>query len=245
MLGFLKKKKTAASQPQPAEEDFNPLDAASVIGYIKQQKPGISDEEIVEAFSKLAAPADDLDHLDEEGELPWGWHYANKDTTDKLNEEYINHPTYKKWSATYKGNPQEEVDALKNYLHYIEEIQNRCNQINECFGFWCSVILIGEGRKEWLEGRLADLEANMDAHMQEYEEKLKMQAYRAELEAYEATLTDEMMFDAIRQHEGMLQKDLCKLFPYPKAISSKLYYMEKDGKIERIKSGNSYILKVK
>ena len=81
----------------------------------------------------------------------------------------------------------------------------------------------------------------MNVYTQEYEK-------RKDVESYEATLTDKMIFDTIRQHEGILQKDFYKLFdsPYAKeAVSEKLYFMAKEGKIERIKSGNSYILKLK
>jgi len=241
MFDFLKKKKIAPKQ-QPAE-DFNPLSAASMIDYIKSQKPDITDKEILETFRNMAAPADDLDHLDEDGELPWGWFYHNQEAIKSLKEEYDR--IYNPWKATYKGDPVIERDATKKFLNDMEALQARCDEMSECFGFYCATTIIGEGWKKHIEERLADLEANMEAHIQEYEERQKMQAYRAELEAYEATLTDEMMFDAIKQHEGMLQKDLCKLFPYPKAISSKLYFMAKEGKIERIKSGNSYKLKVK
>ena len=178
-----------------------------------------------------------------DGDLPWGWVAHYSDFTGKIGSEYeyfIN-----QWyDAKANKSPIDEYGALKSFLMYMDDVQKLCDQKGECFGFWCSDYLIGNA-KQYAEDRFADLEANMDAHIQKYEEKKKMQAYQKELEAYEATLTDEMLFDAIRQNEGMLQKDLCKLFPYPKAISSKLYFMEKEGKIERTKSGNSYILRIK
>lgn len=207
-----------------------------MLGFLKKKKatPQAADVH-VNSFG------DPLDKL-VDGELPWGWVTHYKDFIDKYTEEY-NYFLYA-WFDARKGSPKEERPALKSLLLYMDDVQKLCDQKGECFGFWCSDYLIG-GQKKTCEDRLADLESNMEARLQEYEEKQKMQERRAELEAYEATLTDEMMLDAIRQHEGMLQKDLCKLFPYPQAISSKLYYMAKEGKIERIKSGNSYILKIK
>lgn len=181
---------------------------------------------------KKATPAVNVNSF---GELPWGWNTANKDFTDKIGEEYSYF--WKVWIDARNGEPSKEMNALKSLLQYMDDVQKMCDQKGECFGFWCSEYLIGKQKKTGTD-RLADLETNMKSYIQEYEERQKMQVY-------EATLTDEMMFDAINQHEGMLQKDLCKLFPYPSVISSKLYSMSKEGKIERIKSGNSYELKVK
>lgn len=205
-----------------------------MFGFLKKKE--------VKSQGNMNSFGESLDKLID-GDLPWGWQHANSDFTGKIGSEfeYFRQQWY---DAKSNKSPIEEYGALKSFLIYMDDVQKLCDQKGECFSFWCSDYLIGDA-KQYAEDRFADLETNMDAKLQEYEEKQKMQAYRSELEAYEATLTDEMMFDAIRQHEGMLQKDICKLFPYPKAISSKLYYMGKEGKIERIKSGNSYTLKIK
>lgn len=200
---------------------------------------------------KSPAPVDKVNSFGEpldklvDGELPWGWVVAYSDFTDRIKKEYSYF--WQAWIDARKDEPKKEISALKSLLQYMDDVQNMCNQKGECFGFWCKRFLIGN-QKERCSERIADLEKNMDAHIQKYEERLKLQAYRAEVEAYEATLTDKMMFDTIRQHEGILQKDFYKLFdsPYAKdAVSEKLYFMAKEGKIERIKSGNSYILKLK
>ena len=183
------------------------------------------------------APVVDFDHLDEDGELPWGWVTHYKAFIDKINNEF--NYFMQQWSeAKDHKSPIDEYGALKSFLIYMDDVQKLCDRKGECFSFWCREYLIKQEWKKKLQNRLTDLEANMDDKLKEYNEKVQQQNF-------EALLTDEMIFEAIRQNEGMLQKDLCKLFPYPKAISSKLYFMEKEGKIERIKSGNSYTLKIK
>lgn len=150
MLGFLKKKKAAASQP---EAEFNPLDAASVIDYIKQQKPGITDEELVDAFSKLAAPADDLDHLDEDGELPWGWHTANKDFTDEVQKKWREILNY--WIESRKAPSAEQYAPLKALVDYLEDTQKLCQQKGECFVYWFDGCIADQN---YIDKRKAELE---------------------------------------------------------------------------------------
>ena len=85
----------------------------------------------------------------------------------------------------------------------------------------------------------------MSKKIKEYNAKVEREKSIAE---FSAVMTDEAVLDAIRQHEGIIQKDFYKLYDHPQAkivLMEKLYYMEKEGKIERIKSGNSYILKSK
>lgn len=173
-----------------------------------------------------------------DGDLPWGWVTANKDFTNKIEQEF--HYFWQTWIDSKKSEPRKERDALKSLLLYMDNVQKLCDQKGECFSLWCSKYLIGK-QKESFTNKLTGLEENMNVYTQEYEK-------RKDVESYEATLTDKMIFDTIRQHEGILQKDFYKLFdsPYAKeAVSEKLYFMAKEGKIERIKSGNSYILKLK
>lgn len=239
MLGFLKKKKAAASQPA----EFNPLDAASVIDYIKQQKPGITDEEIVETFAKLAAPADDLDHLDEDGELPWGWHTHNKAFVDKINEEY-SHFNHELFTAKQEGDPQAVRNAMKSLLQYMDDVQQLCDRKGECFAFWCSEYLIGEGKARY-SGQLADLEANMDAYIKEYNARKEHERLWQE---FAEAVTKEMLLEQIELHEEILQTDLYKLYDHPCAkevLKEKLYFMDAEGLIERTKSGRTYLLKIK
>lgn len=243
MFGFLKKKGKKQKQelnefiqklesddcgiPVPPSFIFEPVAKAAV-------KEGVSVEEYMKKqnVNSFNEPLDKL----VDGDLPWGWITAHKDFTDKTQAEWGFF--LQRWIESRKAHPTEQYGALKSLLMYLEDAQKLCHQKGECFAYWFDGCIASQDYIDKRKSELADLEANMDTYLQEYEE-------RKELEAFEASLTDEMIYDAIMQHEGMLQKDLCKLFPYPKAISSKLYFMAKEGKIERTKSGNSYTLKIK
>lgn len=236
MALFGKKKKSKTSKPV---NDFNPFDANSMITYIKSQKPDITDNELVEIFQKIAEPADDLEHLDEDGELPWGWHTTNKEFTEKTEAEYsVLLRTW--WDAKDSGNPIAEYEALEALIHYMTYIKELCESKDECFAYWCNNVLIGKGVIEKRKKEYIDLQLNMPTKVQEYEARQKT-------EAFKKNLTDEMLIDAIKQNPDIAQKDFYKLYDpdFKHVISERLYFMAKEGKIERIKSGNSYILKVK
>lgn len=238
MLEFLKKKKQKQGLSefiQKLESDDCDITIPPSSTFESVANAAINEGVSVDEYMKthnVNSFGETLDKL-VDGDLPWGWVTAQKSFINRIEKEFDRY-----WSAwiAARNTPINEHNTLKALLQYMHNLQLRCDKKGECFGFWCRNYLIGE-QKERCEKRLAELEANMDTYLHEYEERQKF-------EAFEASLTDEMILDAITQHEGMLQKDLCKLFPYPKAISSKLYYMEKEGKIERIKSGNSYILKI-
>ena len=177
---------------------------------------------------------EDLMHLNKDGELPFGWHYTNKDFTDKIQNEYY---YFLRCCSSTKGkHPKEELSAIQSFLIYIDDIRKLCKAKGETYSFWCEEVLIGN--IDWAYDRLTYLEDNMKTLLQEYEKK-KMQ------EEYEALLSNETILNDIANNEGVLQKDFCKAYPYPSIISNRLYWLAKEGKIERIKSGNSYILKVK
>ena len=103
------------------------------------------------------APTVDFDHLDEDGELPWGWVTHHKDFIDKINNEY-DYFRQQWYDVKYnKKSPIEEYGALKSFLIYMDDVQKLCDQKGECFGFWCSEYLIGDG-KQYAEERFAHLE---------------------------------------------------------------------------------------
>ena len=235
-MAFFRKKEKKKTEPV---NDFNPLDANSIIAYIKSQKPDITDDELVEVIRKFAEPVDDLEHLDEDGGLPWGWHTATKDFTEKTKAEY-SMLLKAWWDAKDSGNPIAEHEALQPLIAYMDSIQDLCESKDECFAYWCNNILIGEGVAERRKEELKNLELNMNAKIQEYEARQKA-------EAFKKTLTDEMIISVLKQNPDIVQKDFYKLYDpdFKSAISEKLYFMAKEGKIERVKSGSTYILKIK
>lgn len=209
-----------------------------MLGFLKKRKA--AEPEMAITWEETLHPAVKympVEEVEEDDDwLPFGWVYENRAFVERIRNEWSY--LLDSWIEKRNAHPVETYGALKSVVLYLEDAQKLCRQMSENHAKWFDGIIANQDYIDKMKAELADLEANMDAYIKKYNDQ-------QELEAYEATLTDEMMFDAIRQHEGMLQKDLCKLFPYPKVISSKLYYMEKEGKIERTKSGNSYILKIK
>lgn len=192
----------------------------------------------VELMQQIHVPNELMDKLID-GELPWGWVTHNKVFIDRTNKEF-NYFRETWVDARNSGNPKAEHDALKSFLMYMDNLQRVCDQKGECFSLWCSEYLIGQDWKQRLQKNLEDLEMNM-------EQKLKKYQFGQEERKYAEALTDGIILEAIRQNPDILQKDFYDVFDsaYKNAISERLYFMAKDGKIERIKSGNSYILKIK
>lgn len=209
----------------------------TVESVINEKMPNASEKEKADVFAKFAEPAADLEHLDEDGELPWGWHtYHDHEFTDQIESKFNYFRT--QWIVSRNsGSPQEECAALKSLLMYMDDVQRASDQKGECYSFWCSEYLINQEWKSKLQEQLKDLEENMDERIAEYERRMETSSI----------ISDDLLLSEIQKHEGILQKDFYKLFSGcdKNIISEKLYYMAKEGKIERTKSGNSYILKIK
>ena len=79
-------------------------------------------------------PNVDMDHLTEEGELPFGWVYRNRDFVDRINAEY----TYflNTWLESRSKSPYEQRNALKSFVIYLDDVENLCRSKGECFEFW-------------------------------------------------------------------------------------------------------------
>ena len=89
-----------------------------------------------------------------DGDLPWGWIAHNREFTDRIENEFNSFRG--KWVSA--RNTPAEHDALKSLLQYMDDVQQLCDQKGECFGFWCSEILIGQNWKNKLEKQLSDME---------------------------------------------------------------------------------------
>lgn len=177
-----------------------------------------------------------------DGDLPWGWMFHNKDFTDKIQAEFEHFR--KEWADSRNGDPKEEYWSLKSFLMYIDDLQAECDKKGECFGFWCSQILVGDDWKAKLKSRLCDLEANKDKYEKEYADRLELERKLAD---FNSTVSDEFILEMIRCNAGILQKDFYKLFDNvvaKEALSERLYWMDKKGKIKRTKQGNSYKLEL-
>lgn len=88
-----------------------------------------------------------------DGELPWGWVTANKDFTDKINEEWgiFLH----RWIESRKANITEQYGALKSLVMYLEDAQKLCRQKGECFAYWFDGCIANQ---DYIDKRKAELE---------------------------------------------------------------------------------------
>ena len=95
----------------------------------------------------------DFEHLTEEGELPFGWIYRNKNFVDKINTEY----SYflDTWVESRSKSPKEQYPALKSFVLYLEDAEKLCKSKGECFEFWFNEILTSPG---YLDERKKELE---------------------------------------------------------------------------------------
>lgn len=176
----------------------------------------------------------DFKHLTKEGELPFGWVYRNREFTDKIQSEYSYFLNL--WLDNRSKSPKEQYQALKTFVLYLEDVERLCKSKGECFEFWFYEILAS---KDYIAKRKAELEvltANLD----------ELQANFGKRNAELSTL-DERIIKMLIEHPDVLQSDFVKMFdPLVKnVVSEKLYFMEKNGKLERTKSGRSYILHYK
>ena len=123
-----------------------------MLGFMKKKKA-----EPKPADVKVNSFGEPLDKLVDD-DLPWGWVTHYKDFIDKATEEYkyFLHA----WFDVKKGDPQEERNALKSLLQYMDDVQKLSDQKGECFGFWCSDYLIGN-QKTMCEERLAVIEKTL------------------------------------------------------------------------------------
>lgn len=175
-----------------------------------------------------------FDHLTAEGDLPFGWITRNKDFTEKINAEYSIYLNY--WLESRNKAPLEHYAALKSFVMFLDDAERMCKAQGECFEFWFYNVL---SSKEYIEKRrreLNELTGNFDEESANYNKR-------------ENALPglDKEIVKALKENPGILQSDFVKLFdPTVQAdVRDKLYYMEKSGKLQRTKSGRSYILHYK
>lgn len=77
-----------------------------------------------------------LEHLDENGELPFGWTYHNREFTDKIEKKFsyfLNN-----WLNSRGKDNLKEYSALKSLIMYIKDAEKLCKSKGECFSKWFS-----------------------------------------------------------------------------------------------------------
>ena len=178
---------------------------------------------------------ENMEHLDKDGNLPYGWVYRHREFCDKFNDEY----SYflNAWFESKSMEPIKRYSALKSLVLWLNDARELCHAMNnECFAKWFSDIIASDEE-------IARWEADLDELQNNFLEIERVWKIRER----ELPRLEENIKFMIQQHDGILQSEFVKLFDevIHHEVKEKLYYMAKDGTIERIKSGRSYALHLK
>ena len=167
-------------------------------------------------------------------DLPFGWISKNAKFTQQKQKEYSFF--LETWLKSKEKSPRELYTALKNFVQYLELLEETCKNKGECFEFWYYEILTSKNYLINRREELRELETNLESLQKNYEKRLAL-----------IVNIDFKIVELLRQNDNILQTDFIKLFDecIHDDIKKKLYYMEKDGKLERLKKGKSYILHCK
>ena len=175
------------------------------------------------------APEIDYEHLDSDGELPWGWVFHYREFTDKIQNEFSYFLNL--WLESRKSNVRLEREALISLIRYIEDGQKLCKSKGECYSKWFSNCIASD---DYLQKRKKDLEF-INEHFDEF---VTQEVARANVLPH---LKDDLI-RIIQNNPGILQTEIYKRFdPLAKSdVSEKLYFMAKEKLIRREKSGTTY-----
>lgn len=235
IFNIFKKKENKQEAP---DDDFNPLDINSVIRYIKKMKPGISDHEAYEIIGKAVKPdKKELEHLTADGDLPWGWFFANKQFIEHATEEvkYF----YSQYVENRYSEPKKKYAALKSLLLYIEDAKKLCAQKGECFLFW----FVETWAKDEEVKRLSDELHYIEEHIVELEESYKRRQY---IENILIPDIKKKAIEIIKNNPGIIQTEIYSFFePDVKIyVQDVLRLLSKSGEIKREKYGRTYKLTI-
>ena len=186
------------------------------------------------ARAKTNSFGEPLDRLTPDVELPFGWITHNQEFTSKINNEY----TYflNMWLDSRKKAPIEQYSALKSFVLYLEDVERLCKAKGECFEFWYYHVLASKDYIEKRKSELEKLKSNFDKLQSDFEKR-----------SDQLPNLDKRIVKMLIDNPGILQSEFIKIFDQSvqNDVREKLYFMEKKGKLERTKSGRSYILHYK
>ena len=116
------------------KKDFDILSGDGLVSFVAANLKNPTPKNILKGVQAIARPDDDLDHLTPEGDLPWGWHTANKAFTQKIESEYkyfLN-----KWLDTKDRPDIDQYIALRVFVMYMHDVKVLCKEKGECFVYW-------------------------------------------------------------------------------------------------------------
>lgn len=179
-----------------------------------------------------------LDRLDPNGDLPWGWIYANKEFTEKIEGE--SRYFLEAFLNAKKEGALKQYAALKSYILYLDDAKKLCDSKGECFQKWYSDIIASPNYYKKLIDDLKDLETNMDA-------LLKKEKWMQDIEKNVLPNLKAELFSIIESEPGIFQVDLFKRYsadlkPF---IHTELYKLELEGLLLKEKEGRRNRLFIK
>ena len=174
----------------------------------------------------------------EDGDLPWGWIARNREFIDKVQKEdsYFLHA----WLDARKKSKKDEYAALKSFVIHLEDLEKLCKAKGECFDFWFHEILITPDYIQKRKAELKELEENL-------EELIKKDDRQQYININILPTLEKDLLALISQKGEILQTELYKEFPedIKEYVKEHLYFLARDNKIVREKSGRTYLLKAK
>lgn len=103
-----------------------------------------------------------LNHLDANGELPFGWVAYRKDVINLIENEL--NPIRQKIHSS--KDMQSEISAIKMYINYLKEAQKRYSQMGECEGKYFKEYIVdsveSKNRKKRLKYLQEQLKTNQN-----------------------------------------------------------------------------------
>ncbi len=216
------------------ENEKNVFSGKGLLDYIQSSIKNPTDENVLKALESIAKPDDDLEHLTAEGELPWGWHTHNSEFIGEVGGEYSYFLNL--WLDARSKPPKELHSVLKSFILFLEDAEKLCKSKGECFEYWYYEILTSRDYIEKRRTEFSELSQNLEEKQQEYERRM-----------LELVDLDRKIIEKLKENANILQSDFVKMFDpaIKKDVQEKLYYMDKEGKLQRTKSGGSYILHYK
>lgn len=183
--------------------------------------------------TKTNSASERLDRLTADGDLPFGWVYANRDFIGKIEGEYKHF--FSMWCDSKDKGPKEQYAALKSFVTYMNDAKKLCTSKGECFAFWQDRTLFDDAYIKELTEKMKFIKDHYDDLEDEYQR-----------EQYIKHCVLPEIPKIIRKNPGILQTDIYKMYPVDckNHISSELYMMARNGKIVREKSGRTYSLTI-
>lgn len=165
--------------------------------------------------------------------IPYDWYSRNKSFLEPMRKKYGF--LLEQWadSRNIDTSPQTQLNNLSEFVNFMDESLRICKQKGRYFEAWFYQYLADPNYIEKRRSDLQNLTENIEDLQAKFDKRKK-----------ELVNLDARIVQALKENDGILQSEFSKLFDASvrNDVRGKLYFMEKSGALQRIKSGKSYIL---